>query len=259
MLWADCNKEETAWKWGVDGSSRLGFTLADISEFSRWNNSRNASERALNAWRRSLSNTMWLRLYDAEGLAVGAFYLSWAFTTFRNPSTGLSVQFFPFCFVIGSTGFSLCWRASTPLLLAVVVAEPGRVVADAGGVVVGRCCCEGTSMSLLVKRQYCSPVVEQTLESDRRGPHQHWQVMWTLSKRVHHTDRWHTWWSKQLRWRSQFLPTSDTSLITCDTLIRRCLSLSPAYLTGRFAKRENTLVLVAVQSATKTRLWDRCL
>ena len=133
-------------EWRIDSSSRLDYTLAKISDFSSWNTSRNVSWWAIIARRRPLSSNMWLPLWDAGILVVGAFFLRRAFTVFRNPSTDLSGHLLFFCWVlfVASTVVCLCWRTPTPSLLA-------EVVAEAGGGVVCSCSCEGTSISLLAK------------------------------------------------------------------------------------------------------------
>ena len=152
-------RKEMPRQWGMEGWSRLDYTLAEISESSGWTSSRNVSWRATIAWRRPLSGNVWLPLRNAGSLAVRAFFLSREFTVFRNPSRDLPVHLFFFCRIRfpGSTVFCFCCRTSTPSLLAVVVAK-----LDGG--VVGRCSCEGTSISLL-SIKCCWPVIEQTFRN----------------------------------------------------------------------------------------------
>jgi hypothetical protein len=152
-------RKEMPRRWGVDGWSRLDYTLAEISESSGSTSSRNVSWRATIAWRRPLSGNMWLPLCDVGSLAVRAFFLSRAFTVFRDPSTDVPVHLFFFCWIrfVNSTVFCFCWRTSTSSLLAVVVAK-------LGGGVVGRCSYEGTSISLLAIKCWW-PVIEQTFRN----------------------------------------------------------------------------------------------
>ena len=143
---------------------------------------------------------MWPRRCDSGRLTVGAFPFSRAFTVFRNPSTALAIHLFfrGGLEFVTLTGLWLCWRKPTPSMLTVVVAE-------ASGVGIGRCSCEETSMLLSVTFPW--PVIEQILATDRHEPHRHFHFIWTLSKYVQHTHRWHTWWSKQcIQQRYNLLP-----------------------------------------------------